>query len=310
LTKKVVALCTEDARYMKAFVSYVERHEPDRLFIKPFTDVDGLKEYFKNNKVAVVLIGEEFMEQFEEFSGGRLFVLSDERYVHAEGNFIFRYQSVDEVVKQLCGVYTDDELVSCAGKRNTDFSVVVSPCYPLERETFSRELADYYGSDNKVLYVNFAPFTASDTGGVQGLSEVLYYISEDSERLKEKIWEMASDRGNYKELAGVKNYRDLYAASKEEVSKLIECILDMDEYDKVVFDVGHIGVSVYPLFERCKQIIVPVMDEYNRGTARFMGDFFIDECEGYTEKVSLLQLPDWWNVGSEMRHRWISSSGY
>lgn len=310
MTKKVVALCTEDVRYMKALASYVERNEADRLLVKPFADVNGLKEYVKDNRVDIVLIGNECREQFDGFDGRRLYVLSDERYVNEGDNYIFRYQSADEVVKQLCSICTGDELVSCAGKKQVEYTAVLSPCYPIEREIFSREFADYYGSKCKVLFVNFAPFASYDMECVHGLSEVLYYMGEGADRLKEKICGLIASRDNYKEIESVKNYRDMYAITKEEVSILLECISEIDEYDKVVFDVGHVCDAIYPLFDVCTQIVVPVMDRDNLGTARFMGDFLVDECEGYADKVSICELPDWWNVGSEMRNRWISSSEY
>ncbi len=311
MAKNVVALCTKDVRYMKAFTSYVERNESDRIFVKPFNDVSVLKEHIKNNRVDAVLIGSEYRECFKDGDGGRLYILSDERYVHEEDdNFIFRYQSADEVVKQLCSSCSDGGFISCAGKRNAEFTAVMSPCYPIEREIFSRELADYYGDKSKLLYVNFASFTACDIGVSSGLSEILYYMSEEGERLKEKVWGMISDRENYKEIAGVKNYRDLYGMTEKEVIKLLECIADIDEYDRVIFDVGHVGEAVYPLFDKCMQIIIPVMDKDSQGTAHFMGDFLTDGCEKYADRVSVVQLPEWWNVGSEMRHKWISNSGY
>ena len=86
MAKKVVALFTDDIRYMKAFASYVERHESERFCVKTFNDANGLKEYVQHNRTDIVLVGDECPNEFEGFSDAGLFVLSEEKCHFAGGD--------------------------------------------------------------------------------------------------------------------------------------------------------------------------------------------------------------------------------
>lgn len=312
--KKNIALCMGDARYAGAFKAYVDKNEKERLSVECFYEVYDFLEYYKTHKVDMLIVSQEMMSGIYEKYNGDIVVMSGERYVDTDLAYesIYMYQAVDDIISQLyvfLAKESNEKMKSCANESKSELYCVFSPIYPVFREEYARELVRVLGKNGKALFVNLAEFTAFDDDMGGGISEVLYYLNEDDGAMSYKMFTLLKSRKEYKEICGVKNYKDIEDMSEDDLEHIIAGIQALNGFDSIVFDVGNIGSRAVRLFKRCSKVFVPVGSPEDVRVQRMLSDYSQTQMKEVIDRFSIVRLPQWWSVRREMRYRWIENGG-
>ena len=316
MARKNIALSTKDMRYMKAFSDYCRRYEPESVALDIIPIKDEVTAYIKNNHVDIFVTDSTDSAEKVRALGVMTAILSDEKYVEAEnGNFIYRFQKMDDIMRQIYGFLAEGQdgshkEVRCTAFKSVDITGVFSPCCDTQREQFSRLLAKVYSEQYKVLYVTLSAFSEYDSGDEDGISELLYLLNEDVHSTSLRLLNMIKESEGYYIVPGVKHYRDLYDMTSDDVRSLFSCTKAMDEFEHVIVDIGFLNDAVYTALDCCSRLYMPVMDENSARLSHMWHDFNAEGHDELVESMKVIQLPEWWDLHADMRYKWVSHGRY
>lgn len=307
--RRVIALCTGDARYLAAFADYCARNEGERMSVKTFDTKEKLDAYEKDTDIDLILLDAAFAGNGRLSYKSRIAVLSDEKYVDAKDYiYVYKFQSMDAIIRQIYQIFAETPeavMYKCTAERRSDITGVFSPCYPEQREQYARELAAMYSLERKVLYINLAELTEYDCDEEEGVSELMYFLDENNKPASYRLLTMLRDTDGYKSVAGVKHYRDLYDMSPDCIDKLFKCVETLDEFEKVVVDIGFMGNFVYDILGRCNKIYMPVGNEKSMRIKHLWHDMALCGRDNLINDIKVIQLPSWWSERKDMRSKWV-----
>lgn len=316
LIGKNIALCTNDMRYMKAFSDYCMRYHSDNISMDIIPFQDEVTAYIRNNHVDIFMTDSAYTAEKVRTCGIMTVILSDEKYVKAEdGRFIYRFQKMDDIMRQVYGFLADGSDsghngVKCTAFKNVDITGVFSPCYDAQREQFSRMLAKVYSEQYKVLYLNLSVFSEYDNGDEDGISELMYFINEDIPSASLRVLNVVKELNGYHVVPGAKHYRDLYDMTAGDMGALFSCIRAMDEFGRVIVDIGFLSDAVYAALDGCQRLYMPVMDAGSARLSHMWRDLCAEEHGALKENTKVIELPKWWDARADMRYEWVSHGRY
>lgn len=311
LNRSQVALYTPDSRYANAFMDYCLRHEDNRLNVKSYTNAESLDYAIRNEKFELLLVDGLFANDPVMNYECKKAILSHNKYISDPSILaIFLYQKIELVFKQIYELLSEEAVkavYSCAAVSSMpDIYGVYSPCYPLEREQFAKEIAEYTGENRKVLYINFAGLTESDMGDDDGISELLLYLQQPDKAITYKIQALIRHEKNYDYLPGVKHYQDIAGIDKSDIKRLIAGFEQLDCYDLVIADVGLEGESARELLQCCTKVWMPVNNHMGYGRQEhFLHDLAVEKNEGILELIEPVSIPEGWYARKDIRVRCI-----
>lgn len=307
-----IVLFSHDSRYADAFSEYCGRHEKERITVKTFTNEESLENCVSNESTDVLLTEEVPVSAAADMHCKRVVLLSETRYVKDTGYpSIYKYQRMDIILRQLYEFLAEeigDDGKKCSIRaEGPDMIGCFSPCYEQEREQYARALAGYTGERGRTLFINMAMFTTYDGEGEDGLSELLYYLSNGEEDiLSYRLPALSKHIGAYESLPGVKNYLDLYSLDKEQAGQLFDKLAELSEYKYVIVDLGVAGDVSGTILGYCKSILMPV--PYNADGERInhlKRDYNNGMGSDVMDRAKWIRLPDWWQNDPAGRMGWI-----
>ena len=306
----VVALFTADRRYANAFTEHGIQKEKGQVSVKVFTNEESLDYAVRNEKFDLLLIDGMCTNENVMSYDCRIAVLSHERYVRQEEYpSIFIYQKAEVVFRQIYELLSEkiiEDRIDCSAA--TDMPEIIgvySPCFPLEREEFARAAASVLGEKEGLLFINLAEFTEADYSDDDGISELLFFIQQEGKLITYKLPALIRQTENYYSLPGVKHYQDLYSIEEEDIKRLMGQLGLVNNINKVIIDIGLTGDNSYSVMKYCGRIYMPV--DLNRSLKRhehFLHDIRLENKDDLFEKISIIELPEWWSTRKELRYNW------
>ena len=312
--QEVLAFYTQDMNYASAFMDYCTSVEQGRIQVKAFTNEESLQYYISTNRVDLIVV-EQLLYNKELFGEvSNVIVLSEDKRVKDIGcPVIFQYQRVDRLFQQIYEVLAQQEEVvdtyrlvkGCIPK----VIGVFSPCYNNEREQLSREIASYLGCQNHVLYINLSMFSAYDLGEQEGISELLYFLQDESRSIRYKLPTVIRQEDNYKRVAGVRHYKDLLEIEIEEWRRLFKQLRLLEEYNYIVIDMSFLGDSSLSVLEQCDIIYSPLVEEgENRDRVEhFNHDMQLEEKDALLKNIIYISINREWNEKETGRRKVVKS---
>ena len=273
--KKIqIALYDRDG-YMNSLADYLCRRGHNTLETRLFTKLDMLKKSVEEGKIDVLLAGEEVADEIRCLKDkvSRIMLLSEGSQVSEKSEFflLFKYQSAENLVKEVLAQIAEDDKIYCTQKIITKKTVeligVFAPFggagvtdYAL---SMAKELAKHY----KTLYINMELFQGLDfllqgkkkekENIYRGMSEVVFYLKQRKEKLALKLETVVMPLEELDVILAVEDCRDLYSLGCEEMRQLLNVLLQQTDYEKVVFDIGYTGDSALYLMDECSRLYMP-----------------------------------------------------
>ena len=118
--EKVVIGLYEKTSYAERFAEYFCHNKNNCVDFRIFTMCDKISEFVKKTKIDVLLTDRKSVNDVEnEKNVGKIIVLSEGNYVMENEKYsvIFKYQSVEEIIKEVLSDIADDDKVNINYKK-------------------------------------------------------------------------------------------------------------------------------------------------------------------------------------------------
>lgn len=261
--------------YMPCLVDYLCKKGHSMIETRLFTSFELLKKWAAAGKIDVLLAGEEVTEEIRELKGkiAQIMLLSEGGQVNerSEYDLIFKYQSAQEIVKEILTRVAEDDRIAFAktlkAKRNVRMIGVYAPFGGSGVTEYAISVARELAKKEKVLYISLELFHGLDflnnprKGKEQisyrGMSEVIFYLKQRKEKLALKLETVIASQEGVDYIFSVEDYRDLYSLNREDICHFFEVLSHQTDYDSIVFDIGYLNEAVLYLMEQCNRLYMP-----------------------------------------------------
>ena len=259
---KVIFGLYDEAGYMQLLADYLEKNS-SKAECHLFTGKDTLEEYLKCNELEVLLLGEEVDYKhidYLEHVKNQL-ILTEEPIEQGEAidGRVFKYQPAGKICEEILNRFLKQDFLEKEKhgfKRETKF-------YGIYRlfENGPSTLEEVLGKEvpeRNTLILDMGLFDgnfSSEEKG-QGMSEVLFYLKQKSEKAARKLPGVIREWNGRDYISAVEDYRDLYGIARKEMDLLFRILTESTVYENVIFDVGFLGETTLYLLERCEYVFL------------------------------------------------------
>ena len=228
--EKVIAVYDVDPVYAQRFADVVNQKEKVPFEVIPFTTLEKLKEYGKDNSVEILLISNSVpKEQVEEIKAGSVVTLAEGEVVNAQDSYpsVYKYQAADSVIREVMACYCEQPMENplvMTGRRSRVLSVY-SPIGRCLKTSLALTLGQQLVKEGTVLYIGLEEFSGFskfiDGQCKSDFSDVLYFFRQGNL----DIMRLRSLAYTWKEmdyLPPVRYPEDLEQLTGEEAGTLVE----------------------------------------------------------------------------------------
>lgn len=267
--EKVIAVYDVDPVYAQRFADVVNQKEKVPFEVIPFTTLEKLKEYGKDNSVEILLISNSVpKEQVEEIKAGSVVTLAEGEVVNAQDSYpsVYKYQAADSVIREVMACYCEQPMENplvMTGRRSRVLSVY-SPIGRCLKTSLALTLGQQLVKEGTVLYIGLEEFSGFskfiDGQCKSDFSDVLYFFRQGNL----DIMRLRSLAYTWKEmdyLPPVRYPEDLEQLTGEEAGTLVEKLAAEMGYHYIIVDVGRPGRNLLPILECCDVIYMPVKED-------------------------------------------------
>lgn len=274
--EKVLAIYDFETDFSSNLMEYLNRRKGFSFRTRVFTTIESLKGYLSQNRIEILLLGEDAAELFEgELCGrqniGQICILSESSHVREDSPYpvIFKFQSAEELLREILELYEENGRGTLSGTAlltGTKIYSVCSPCGGSGKTCLSLAAALVLAEYGETLYVCLEPYSVLQVilkkKPEQGISEWIYYLKENVAGLKAKFRSIVIREGAVDYLAGPSHGIDLNEFREEEMEKWLKQLSEEETYRYAVFDIGIMSEAVLSLLRHSSEIFVPVGEGY------------------------------------------------
>ena len=270
---KIKISILEEVEYVSGFAAYVGQHRENWMELRCFTDAFNLKKHLTAGQIDVLLIGEKYICEFKSLEQiKKVIVLSESGYVSKEADYaaVFKYQSAEKLLKDVCGEIASGEgfltASSGAGLCDKEFIGMFSPWGGCSSTLYAQKFCKKERTKKGVLYVNLhllSPMLVNEKekghAGKKkfGMSELIYYIRQGKENAALKLRSIIREYRGIESIYPVEDYRDLYGMEIGDAKRLFEMLSQESMHDVIVLDIGFLsGISLLFL-QLCDNVYLP-----------------------------------------------------
>lgn len=258
-----LAICDSDKKYMEKLQQYLISRSSFPFSVSIY---ENMKEFQKENttkEFQVILAGESMFPDLEERKiTGMVILLQDTGITAGKAERIIRkYQSAEMIRKKILELYADwNGTVKAHGIVQKDSSLigVYSPLGRGIQTSFSLLLGQFLAKKQKVLYLNFEPF--SGLSGLLGreeekdLTDLVYFLDNGKERFLYKLESMVSNVNGLNYVAPAYSYMDIAAVKAEDWLLLIHSLKECADYDVIILDLSELVQGLPDVLRECSYI--------------------------------------------------------
>ncbi len=241
--EQVLAILDGEEAYVTRLLSFFQTQERFAgITAAVFTKEESFLGYAKKHKVGMLLCEAGLYQNMEQKPDCQVVLLSARGCVREEGPpVIFKFQSAGEILDELLKYYQELQPKK-EGKAMEAEPWILTACAVEGGKTsgLSYALAKKKCKNQKIFYLSLDPFFMPAISGFQGnpLTEAIYFIKQNSIKLKENLSEMIQKYERVDCLFGVSHWADLSECSAAELAGLIQYIAGLSKYDGIIIDAG------------------------------------------------------------------------
>ena len=299
-----LALCDPEKRFLQGFTDYCMMQGGDVPEIQVFSDVDALCSFAGDNRVDVLLIANECMNDgIKELDIGKIIILSDGEIKKEYRDYpvIFKYQSSDRILTELlnyCADNVSENPGSLRYKRDMKIIGVYSPVKRVGKTSLALALGQILGANAKVLYVNMEEYSGLAgvlDGGFKGdLLDAIFYQRRKAGNLKYKLRGMMGRFGNMDYISPAVYPEEIRNIEAGEWIEFIENIRDHMDVDVLILDMGDTVAGLTKIMEMCSVIYMPQRpDFFSQGKIMQFEEYLRNVSEeALLGKIKKVELPE------------------
>lgn len=304
--EKVLAIYDFESDFSNNLMEYLNRKKGFSFRTRVFTNMESLNSYLSQNRIEILLLGEDAAELFEDGLCGRqnigqICLLTESGRVREDSAYpvVFKFQSAEELLREVLSLYEEKD---SGAKRITLTGVpgiysVCSPCGGSGKTCLSLAVAAALAEKGETLYVSLEPFSVLQVllrhKPEQGISEWIYYLKESGPGLKTRFHSVVVREGEVDYIAGPSHGMDLNDLDEEDMETWLRQLAEEENYRYIVFDIGIMNEAVLTLLRHSGRILVPVKKGFleEEKYACFLKQLNRSGDGDLTERIERLTLP-------------------
>ena len=177
------------------------------------------------------------------------------------GRSIRKYQSGEEIRKQLMEIISESEVAGPVMKSSEKQTKVIGIFSPVCREiqtSFSLLMGQFLAKKQRVLYLNLEPFSGlseldGNTGG-HDLTDLVYYLEGGRDRLVYKLESMVGNVNGLDYIAPAFSFIDLGQVRAESWQLLLKTLRELGSYDWIILDLSELVQGLLDVLRSCDMI--------------------------------------------------------
>lgn len=266
---KNFVICDVEKEYAKNLMHAVSARKELGFQMHLFQELGHLKEFARQKKVHIMLLGEGFPASEREA------IQAEERYVLVKGDGtellpgereIYKYQSVDKILSCILEESMDkEELVRRKGNKEGKLIGVYSPIHRIGKTKYAMQLGKEMAKTGPALYLNMEEYSGGNfyfpENGGHNLEDLLYYIRQEKGNLGLRISAMAGQMQDLDYVLPMPVTQDLRAVKEEEWLKLFQEIFANCIYQTVILDLGDCIKGLFGILRACHTVYTPYTDD-------------------------------------------------
>lgn len=229
-----------------------------------FSEKEALKNFLKEDNLDVLLVGEDFLENYQIFSNIKhVIVLKENESANYEEGSIYKYQPATSILNQL-NSRLKNGCVSCEGEGlPVKIIGVYSPVRRCGKTSLSIELVKVLSKDFRVLYVSMEPFSIIEMNNEcssRNLSDIFYFLEQ--ENCKGNIFhEAIMEYEGIKTISPMDSPIDLQEINDSKWNEFFMKINEDKIADIVVVDFDESVRCFLQLFDLCIKVYMPILQD-------------------------------------------------
>jgi len=242
-----------DETYVESIAEYMMLNYSQKIQVSSFTDKQCLIEYLSDegNKIDVLLIESSmYSDEIPTENTANVILLVAEKSDSDAGDFytISKFQQGDKILSDIFNIFAqkdDNGDVSIAGEKKTKLVAVYSPIGGAGKTTVATSCAIQCAQKGLgVFYLNLEDFQSTplfcDCKGDNNLSNILYYLKDNSKNLQMRIegLKLYDSEYNLHYFCPPESLLDLQDSKPEELKTLLDEFRSMGQYDIVFVDMS------------------------------------------------------------------------
>lgn len=250
----------EEVAYSYRLMQRLNQIAKSLYMVYSFSEKNSIEKFLENEKLDVLLVGEELLEDIEKLKlDCEIIVLQESE--NKQQNGIFKYQAASIILHQLNGMLN----ISVKGK-NEEYKVkiygVYSPIRRCGKTKTAVAIANKLAEKSNVLLLNLEPFSMikPDREGDMTLSDVFYYLEQDRNN-DEVLSKAIVDCGSIKMIPPTESPVDIQEIDDERWNQFFVKLTSRNDIDEIVIDFDECISCFLHLFELCDRVFMPVLEE-------------------------------------------------
>lgn len=294
--------CTKDITYAKRLSNYFDKEYGNKIELNICSSIEESLNFVHQYHVDIAL----FEEDFEAEARKRIkdipctCVFMAEQIFESDSNEfgrISKFQRGDRIYRSIFELYSSGEKVkqislNSGQKQNLKVYVFTSASGGIGTTTIARAYAKKCAAYEKVLYLDLGLFNLSEIveGNVNGLNEILLALKSRRNILPFKLQSAAGSMTDRVFTYGAcSNETDLLELNAEDMDNLMDGIMTLSEYQKVIIDIGaSIFLKEVEFMKRADRIIC-IVDESDIGKQKYEKFCIFLEEIGKKEQLRLMK---------------------
>lgn len=230
-----------DGQYAKRLGSYISKRKGIPFSFHVFTDESMLSDYLAREKPEWLLLSEDAKDLCPERLQHSVMFLTEERSLSKQGHFIYKYQSADNIVKELISFYYEGrELSFQKGFSGVTVECVYSPVRRCGKSAFARQRAEELSKNRHTLLVSFDRRRGQIASRADALtfSDLLFYYLELPNELARKLPYAIETIHGYDCIREAVHLEDLFQMTDRDWYVFLSTVTELGAYQALVLDIS------------------------------------------------------------------------
>lgn len=265
--KRILIICDTEEEYVRKLMRYLNECGQIPFEVQAYTNLEVFLEAAQESLPAVLLISAELInETVRDLGVENIILLSQEEPIGVFGEYpsIAKYQAASGIMREVMQYYRGSmQTVSAiAGTEQCQILGIYSPVKGCGKTSFSLALAELYGSQNRVLYLNLEGQSGFShllkESKTADITDALYYFRQQRECGLERILEMVRQIEKFSYIPPAFYEEDIKSVDGQEWETFLKWIAEKAGYEKMVLDIGDAIRGIDRILNLCNKIFTPI----------------------------------------------------
>ncbi len=258
----IMAVCDVNEEYASKLVSYFNLKEGFPFQVCYFSTIDKMRKFTEKQRIEVALISEEYITEEIGFCIAKkeIILSKDQGYIDEGRNVIWKYQSCENMIKQILEILSKDMQMQNYIYRKQKLKVIgfYSPVKRSFQTSFAFTMGQLISKRGKVLYLNLEGFSGLtrllQKNFQKDLSDILYYSQNGQNGLSYFLGSIVECINGMDILPPMFCQIDLISITAKEWIQFFYEIENETEYEYLILDLSDSIQGLFEILRHCCKI--------------------------------------------------------